>query len=133
MTIDKYQLDHNIGFLVNDISRLISTEYNKSRCPACAEVMRPDVVLFGELLPEPALAELDRQIARGFDLVFSVGTSSLFPYVAWPVVEARQRGIPTVEINPGESSVSDVVEHRIRMGAKEAMEGIWKALGPRWS
>ncbi len=33
MTIDKYQLDHNIGFLVNDISRLISTQYNKIMKP----------------------------------------------------------------------------------------------------
>lgn len=33
MTIDKYQLDHNIGFLVNDISRLMSTEYNKIMKP----------------------------------------------------------------------------------------------------
>ncbi len=31
--MDKYQLDHNIGFLVNDISRLISTEYNKIMKP----------------------------------------------------------------------------------------------------
>jgi MarR family transcriptional regulator for hemolysin len=33
MTLDKYQLDHNIGFLVNDISRLMSTEYNKIMKP----------------------------------------------------------------------------------------------------
>ncbi len=33
MTMDKYQLDHNIGFLVNDISRLIPTEYNKIMKP----------------------------------------------------------------------------------------------------
>ena len=33
MTMDKYQLDHNIGFLVNDISRLITTEYNKIMKP----------------------------------------------------------------------------------------------------
>jgi MarR family transcriptional regulator for hemolysin len=33
MTFEKYQLDHNIGFLVNDISRLMSTEYNKIMKP----------------------------------------------------------------------------------------------------
>ncbi len=33
MSIDRYQLDHNIGFLVNDISRLISTEYNRIMKP----------------------------------------------------------------------------------------------------
>jgi MarR family transcriptional regulator for hemolysin len=33
MTFEQYQLDHNIGFLVNDISRLMSTEYNKIMKP----------------------------------------------------------------------------------------------------
>lgn len=31
--MDKYTLDHHIGFLVNDISRLITTEYNRIMKP----------------------------------------------------------------------------------------------------
>ena len=33
MSLDKYDLDHNIGFLVTDISRLIGTEYNRIMKP----------------------------------------------------------------------------------------------------
>lgn len=94
------------------------------RCPACGGLVRPDVVLFGEMLPGPALAALRDEARRGFDVVFSVGTTSAFPYVAAPVLEARARGVPTVEINPGDSEVSHLVDVRLRMGAVEALRAL---------
>jgi NAD-dependent deacetylase len=67
---------------------------------------------------------LQRELARGFGLVFSVGTSSLFPYIAGPVAEAARRGVPTVEINPDRSEVSRLVRWRLRCGAAEALGAI---------
>jgi NAD-dependent deacetylase len=96
-------------------------------CERCGGLIRPDVVLFGEWLPEAALAENTAQLERGFDLVFSVGTTSAFPYIAGPVVSARRAGIPTVEINPGETAVSHFAEYRLRAGAKDALEALWQA------
>ena len=61
------------------------------RCPACQGVLRPAVVLFGEQLPTCKLARFWREFERGFDMVFSVGTSSLFDYIAAPV---RRPGCP---------------------------------------
>ncbi len=49
------------------------------RCPACGEIVRPEVVLFGEMLPADAIAALGRELDRGFDLVVSIGTTSVFP------------------------------------------------------
>lgn len=83
-------------------------------CPACGALVRPRVVLFGEMLPLEALARLERAVERGFDAVFSVGTTSVFPYIAAPVVEARRRGKLTVEINPGDTEVSHLVDYRLR-------------------
>ncbi len=97
------------------------------QCPRCNGPLRPAVVLFGEMLPEAALAVLDREMSRGFDLVFSVGTSSLFPYITAPVLEACRLGIPTVEINPGETDVSGLCTYRLRMGAAAALAAIWQA------
>ena len=93
-------------------------------CPVCGGLMRPDVVLFGEMLPEDAVARLEAVLSNGVDLVVSIGTSSVFPYIAGPVWWARQAGIPTVEINPGDTEVSSIVEHRVRMRAAEAMPEI---------
>lgn len=96
-------------------------------CPRCRGLVRPDVVLFGEMLPTAGITELMAQLRTGFDIVFSVGTTSVFPYIAQPVVEARRAGIPTVEINPGDTEVSALVDYRLRGGAKDAFEAIWAA------
>lgn len=96
------------------------------KCPECQQILRPDVVLFGELLPERKLEMLEQEMALGFDLVFSVGTTSVFPYIAAPVLEARAIGRPTVEINPGTSEVSHLVDVRIVGKAAAALDTIWR-------
>lgn len=95
------------------------------RCDQCRGVLRPDVVLFGESLPEAGLHELRRQVEAGFDLVFSVGTSSLFPYIAYPVESATARAKPTVEINPGTTRLSRIMRYRIMAGAAETLAALW--------
>ena len=69
------------------------------------------------------LIELD----SGFDMVFSIGTSSVFSYVAEPIQMAAMLGRPTVEINPGLSEVSDMVDIRLPMRAAPALDAIWQA------
>lgn len=81
------------------------------RCPACDAVVRPPVVLFGEWLPESELNRMTLELERGFDLVFCIGTSSRFPYITAPVEWAIARGIPTVEINPSVTELSDQVDY----------------------
>jgi NAD-dependent deacetylase len=98
------------------------------RCPDCEAIVRPEVVLFGEILPRAAVAVLDRELGRGFDLVVSIGTTSVFPYIAAPVLLARRAGCDTVEINPGSSDVSHLVGHRIRNRAAVALDAIWRRL-----
>jgi NAD-dependent deacetylase len=98
------------------------------RCPKCGALVRPRVVLFGEMLPEAALESLYQQFQRGIDLVLSIGTTSVFPYIAGPVHQARRAGIPTIEINPGDSEVSAIVDHRLKQRAVIAMQNIWEQL-----
>lgn len=99
-------------------------------CPACGGLLRPDVVLFGESLPLAGLQRLEQALERGFDLVFSIGTSSVFPYVAAPVLWARRAGVPTVEINPGRSEVSGIVDYRLQLGAAEALLALTARIAP---
>ena len=97
-------------------------------CPKCDAVIRPRVVLFDELLPPEALEQLQFQLAHGFDLVLSVGTSSLFPYIAQPVALASYHGGKTVEINPGETPVTGLVDLRVPDGAAATMRRVAEAL-----
>jgi len=95
------------------------------RCPACGRIVRPDVVLFGEFLPEHKLQRLYHEMEVGFDIVFSVGTTSVFPYIVQPILLARQMGWSAVEINPQSTRVSQRVDVRLQLGAAAALDSIW--------
>ena len=97
-------------------------------CPECSEPLRPDVVLFGELLPYEKVELMQRELDRGFDVVFSIGTTILFPYIVRPVLEAKLRGKATVEINPGTTMLSGEVDVQLPLGAVEALDSLWDRL-----
>jgi NAD-dependent deacetylase len=100
------------------------------RCASCGAVERPDVVLFGESLPEEKLAWLLRELGHGFDLVISVGTSGAFPYIRLPMMRAQVFGWPSVDINPVESAMTTYAEHHLPMRAATACEALWQRLHP---
>jgi NAD-dependent deacetylase len=97
-------------------------------CPECSGVIRPDVVLFGELLPQDAVDSMNFLAGRGNDLIICVGTSGYFPYIIDPVLRAREAGKMTVEINPQSTEISELFDIKIRKGAAEALQQIWYQL-----
>ena len=99
------------------------------QCPRCHQPIRPNVVLFGEMLPNQALQVMHRELLKGFDLVFSVGTTSVFPYIAQPVLDVRRWGGKAIEINPGLTEVSGFVHYKLPLRATVALSRIWQALG----
>ncbi len=96
------------------------------KCPHCGALVRPDVVLFGEMLDGPGMEQLQIELETGFDIVLSVGTTSVFPYIQAPIYMAKSAGNITVEINPSQTSVSHVVDYRLAMPAGAALDEIWK-------
>lgn len=95
------------------------------QCPRCGSLARPDVVLFEEMLPLDKVARFERELSRGFDAYFSIGTSSLFPYISQPMLDASRRGRLTVEINPEPTPISRYVEARFACGAGRALSAIF--------
>lgn len=68
-------------------------------CPSCGGLVRPDVVWFGEMLPEDEWNASVRA-AEGADLFMSIGTSAaVYPAASLPLI-ARRSGAYIVEINP---------------------------------
>lgn len=112
---------------VEDFSHL-DGERLPPRCAACGGIVRPAVVLFGEMLPAEAIAAYERAVTDDLDAVLSIGTTAVFPYIAGPVLNAARHGVPTIEINPGDSEVSDTVDIRIRERAAAALPALGKAL-----
>lgn len=75
------------------------------RCPHCGRWARPDVVWFGEMLPESLIdrAFTEAQLA---DVLLVVGTSgTVQPAASLPVV-AQRMGVRIIDVNPVESEIS---------------------------
>ena len=99
----------------------------RRRAPACKGLLRPDIVMFGEPLPHAPFTRLQAELERGFDLVLAVGCSSLFPYMARPVLVAKSEGTPTVEITPNQTDLSSIVDLRLAATPGQALQRIWQA------
>ena len=97
-------------------------------CPRCGGILRPDIVLYEEALPGEAMERFFEEQAQGFDLVFSVGTTSVFSYVVEPVLRAAHRGVPTVEINPEETPLSTIVGFRFSGRAGDVLQALFAEL-----
>ena len=93
--------------------------------------MRPDVVLFGELLPAGVFERAANAAAQS-DLCFVIGTSALvYPAMRLPEI-ALVAGAYTVEINPERTPFSDHCHAVLEGPAGEvltAISGQLSALG----
>lgn len=97
------------------------------RC-TCGGLLRPDVVWFGEAIPEDIWRE-SLFFLRGADVAMICGTSS----VVWPAAAipefAREQGVKTIEINPEPTPISSIVDVSIRAKAGEVLPVFVRELG----
>lgn len=76
------------------------------------ELIRPDIVWFGEMLPERAIAAAFEALAS-CDLFVSVGTSAVVHPAAGFIHQARDAGARTIEINPDSTPISSITDLRL--------------------
>jgi NAD-dependent deacetylase len=89
-------------------------------CEDCGNYLRPDVVLFGEMLP-PGFFERASAKAETCELCFVVGTSAIvYPAAALPEI-ARAAGAYLIEINPERTPLSDFCDEVINGKAGEVL------------
>jgi NAD-dependent deacetylase len=84
------------------------------RCKQCGNLVRPDVVWFGEMLPVEALAAAERA-ACACDVMLVIGTSGQVYPAAGLAHQARQAGAHVVVVNP-EPTDLDAVAHVVLTG-----------------
>ncbi|HEU5477201.1 MAG TPA: NAD-dependent deacylase [Gaiellaceae bacterium] len=96
-------------------------------CPECGEVLKPGVVMFGELLPADAI-ERAQQLARDADLLLVVGSSlEVHPIAALPG-ETLAGGGALAIVNRGETPWDSRAELVLDAGAGETLRGVATAL-----
>jgi NAD-dependent deacetylase len=97
-------------------------------CPRCGEIVKPDVVMFGELLPEAAI---DRayELARATRLLLVVGsTLEVWPVSMLPDETVRAGGAVAV-VNRGPTSFDERAVLKVEGGAGETLAALAEALG----
>jgi len=97
------------------------------RCPACGRILKPDVVMFGELLPEAAIARA-MQLAAGAGLLLVVGSSlEVYPVAGLPV-ETLAHGGSLAVVNRGGTGYDARAALTIDAGAGETLRALAEAL-----
>jgi len=94
----------------------------------CGSPIRPDVVWYGEMLPQSAV---DRAFAalEGCDAILVVGTSGLvYPAAGFPSV-AKRSGARVIEVNPEPTPITMDADVFIRAGARAALPPLVARVG----
>ncbi|WP_027883129.1 SIR2 family NAD-dependent protein deacylase [Meiothermus rufus] len=92
-------------------------------CPACGFRARPDVVWFGEILPEGAFERAWQAFALA-ELALVIGTSAEVEPAASLGRLAAESGAYLIEINPEPTLLSRWADCVLRMGAVEGMQAL---------
>jgi NAD-dependent deacetylase len=96
-------------FPMEDVHALFD-ENGAAICSECGDPVKPDVVLFGELLPAEAMAEAEA-LAERADLMLCVGSSlEVFPVAGLPSLTLRSGGgLAVITIGPTPFDANAVV------------------------
>ncbi|MFB6491162.1 MAG: NAD-dependent protein deacetylase [Thermoproteus sp. AZ2] len=97
------------------------------RCKRCGGLMRPDVVWFGEPLPQKAWEEA-LAYAGSADVMLVVGTSALVHPAALLPRVAKSRGAVLININPAETPLDEMADFNIRGRAGEVLPKLAQAV-----
>ena len=92
-------------------------------CKSCGGLIRPDVVWFGEILPQETFLEAEHAAER-CGLFFSVGTSAIvYPAASLPML-AKQGGAYMVEVNTERTDQSGMFDETLLGKAGEILPSI---------
>ena len=84
------------GFVLDDFA---DQDDKPPRCPKCGDLLRPDVVWFGEALPGDAI-DRAQALSAACDVMLVVGTSGVvYPAAAMPLL-AAEAGATVIDVNP---------------------------------
>jgi len=98
------------------------------RCSSCNELLKPDIVLFGEPLPYDMLARAQEE-ALACDVMLIVGTSlEVMPAADLPLL-AKRRGAKLLLVNLSRTPLDDQMDVIVREDVVEALKALAEALG----
>ena len=97
-------------------------------CPHCGRWVRPDVVWFGEMLPQDQL-EGALAISMACDVMIVVGTSGLVTPAAAMPGYAKSAGATIIEVNPDYSMITRIADIKLEGPSGEMLPRVLEVLG----
>jgi NAD-dependent deacetylase len=98
------------------------------RCAHCAAPLKPDVVLFGELLDPFALSRA-RELCEGADVLLCIGSSlEVHPVAGLPLATVAAGGAVAI-LTQGPTPLDELAEVRLRGDVVDELQGLAAALG----
>ena len=114
---------------IDRVVELLAEDGGAPECPACMVPLNPDVVLFGELLPERALAEA-QALAMDADLMLCVGSSlEVYPVAGLPAM-THGAGGRLVLVTQGPTPYDGDAEVKLDGDVVEELQAVLAALDP---
>lgn len=96
-------------------------------CPECGGLLRPDVVWFGEMLPEAAFEQAE-MASFNCDVFVSVGCSmDVYPAASLPY-NASLSGAYVIQINPNRTDLDEVADCNLQGQAGQLLPALWQAV-----
>ena len=120
-------LDCGASFGLDQVEDLFGAR-GVAYCAACGGAVKPDVVLFGELLPEEAMARAS-ELAEGADLMLCVGSSlAVHPVAGLPQLTLESGGALAI-VTKGETPYDRDAELKLDGEVDAELAALVAALG----
>jgi NAD-dependent deacetylase len=114
------------AFGIEEVDALFDTD-GVAKCSTCSGAVKPDVVLFGELLPESAMA-MAQQLTERAELMLCVGSSlAVHPVAALPRL-ALERGATLAIVTKGPTPYDGAAELKLEGEVDAELEALVAAL-----
>ncbi|WP_457552741.1 SIR2 family NAD-dependent protein deacylase [Desulfobacula sp.] len=98
------------------------------RCEKCNGILKPDVIFFGEAIPEPAQTDSFNE-AKKADCFILIGTTGMVAPANMIPPKAKSNGAQLIEINPYPSEYTDsVTDIFLEETATRAMEKLMEEI-----
>ena len=120
----------NERYPVGDVVERFRANEEVPDCHRCRGILKPDVVFFGEMLPERTLEEATFH-ATGCELMIVVGSSLVVYPAAYMPMYAKEAGAKLAIINNTPTSFDDIADVVIHHSAGLVMERIMEKVKAR--
>jgi NAD-dependent deacetylase len=109
-------------------ARVAADSEGVPRCERCGEPLKPQVVLFGELLPEAAMTRA-QELCEGAEVLLCIGTSlEVHPVAGLPLL-TRQAGGAVAIITQGSTPLDELAAVRLYGDVVDELQALLVALG----